>query len=953
MAIELAEAYISILPSTSKLAPSIKKEMAGIERQMGRSGQRAGSTFAANFKKWGGRALKGGLLAGFAGGAIGVKTAGELEQTTLSFETMLGSARKAEKFLNDIKKTAAKTPFELTGLSQASQKMLAFGFAAEDVLPTLTTIGDAAAGLGLGQEGLDRITLALGQIKAKGKVQGGEILQLTEAGIPAMKILQNELGLTADEYEKLQSQGKIKADVAIPALIKGIREGTSGLAGDTAKFGGLMEKQSQSFFGLLSTLKDTLFIGLADAAKPIMPLLKKGLKGAIKALEPAMQRLGEIMKGVARFLKRAYRRFKELVPIVKDRLKKALDKLRPTLNKVGDFLKTLADNAKAAYEWMTKNTDKVEIFAGVFASFVAGIAAYNGYVKVARILTGLWAAATGLLNAAMSANPIGLVIAAIAILVGLFILAYKKSDTFRAIVDKAWETIKNAIKFAWERVIKPAFVAFWSFITDDLIPVVKRLWNDIVKPIFKAMGDLIKAWWENIARPILQAWWKILKNVVIPILKFLWDKVVKPIFTRIGDVIKVTWQKVIKPALGGLIDFLADKVVPAFQRAVEFIAGFWSGLRDAANKAIRFVVYTLWNDGLRKVLNWIPGVNIAPVRLPASNNVTITSPSMPSFATGGYTGRGGKYDPAGIVHRDEYVIRKESRGKIEKYTPGALDYMNKYGILPLPGYARGGRVWPTTNRNGTTYPGHDGADFGAPMGAPIWAAADGTISYVGYGRGYGLAVFQTGPFGELVYGHASKTHVQPGQFVSAGHRIADIGSTGNSTGPHLHFGFPGGTFGQALAFLQGANIVGGGSGGGGWFSSMLSTIKGVIDNIRDMGSGGWMGWMKDTAIWLGKEVRKWINDKIPGPGPLPGFGIFDSGGVLEPGHFAYNASNRPEAVFNHRQFEQFADGVAGSRPRRTEIRITNWKTGEGYMREIADEAVADERSFAATTRRMR
>ena len=62
------------------------------------------------------------------------------------------------------------------------------------------------------------------------------------------------------------------------------------------------------------------------------------------------------------------------------------------------------------------------------------------------------------------------------------------------------------------------------------------------------------------------------------------------------------------------------------------------------------------------------------------------------FGAGGWTGPGAKHDEAGVVHADEFVIQKESRQRIERRHPGALDYMNEQGRLP--GYDAGGRVWP-------------------------------------------------------------------------------------------------------------------------------------------------------------------------------------------------------------------------------------------------------------------
>jgi phage tail tape-measure protein len=77
---------------------------------------------------------------------------------------------------------AARTPFELTDVEKATQRLLAFGFSAKSVIPTLTAVGNASSGLNLGAEGFDRVITALGQIRAKGRLQGDEALQLMEAG---------------------------------------------------------------------------------------------------------------------------------------------------------------------------------------------------------------------------------------------------------------------------------------------------------------------------------------------------------------------------------------------------------------------------------------------------------------------------------------------------------------------------------------------------------------------------------------------------------------------------------------------------------------------------------------------------------------------------------------------------------------------------------------------------
>ena len=204
-----------------------------------------------------------------------VKMAGEFEQTRISFTTLLGSAEKAKAMLEDLADFAQRTPFQLRDLEQATKRLLAYGFAAEQIIPTLRVVGDTAAALGLGSEGIDRITRALGQMQAKGRVAGQEMLQLAEAGIPAWQILADAIGVTVPEAMTLAEQGAIDASQAIAALIAGL--GT--------RFGGLMQQQSKTFLGQMSNIKDQLDLMLRDLGKPLLDALQMVLNVARPFLE--------------------------------------------------------------------------------------------------------------------------------------------------------------------------------------------------------------------------------------------------------------------------------------------------------------------------------------------------------------------------------------------------------------------------------------------------------------------------------------------------------------------------------------------------------------------------------------------------------------------------------------------------------------------------------------------
>ena len=210
-----------------------------------------------------------GAAGAIAGGVMKpLDLAGDMEQTRIAFETMLGSAQKARSFIRDMEKFAATTPFDFPELQESAKLMMAFGFSAEKILPVLRTIGDTAAGLGAGSEGIQRMVRALGQMQAKGRIQAEELLQLQEVGVPAAQILQEELGLTAKQVGEIGKLG-ISSGKVIDALLRGMEK----------RFGGLMNKQSRSLKGLWSNIKDTFQ----------MNVLWRWGEGIRKAVQPRLQ----------------------------------------------------------------------------------------------------------------------------------------------------------------------------------------------------------------------------------------------------------------------------------------------------------------------------------------------------------------------------------------------------------------------------------------------------------------------------------------------------------------------------------------------------------------------------------------------------------------------------------------------------------------------------------------
>jgi tape measure domain-containing protein len=188
-----------------------------------------------------------------------------LEQANIGFTTMLGSAEAATKMLDDLKKFAAATPFRFEGLLDSSKRLLAMGYTAEEIIPVMRTVGDAVAGLGAGEEGIQRATYALGQMKTAGRVLSQDMMQLTSLGVPAWDYLAQAIGKTTPEVRKMVEQGLIPAELGINAILVGMEK----------DFGGLMAKQAQTFTGALSNISDMLQQIVATGFQPFFEEVSK------------------------------------------------------------------------------------------------------------------------------------------------------------------------------------------------------------------------------------------------------------------------------------------------------------------------------------------------------------------------------------------------------------------------------------------------------------------------------------------------------------------------------------------------------------------------------------------------------------------------------------------------------------------------------------------------------
>lgn len=198
-----------------------------------------------------------------------VSLADSYSSAKIGFSTLLGDSQ-GQKMMDDLDAFAKATPFKTSEVIANTQKMIAMGWEAKDIIKDMETIGDAAAATGKGDEGLNRIILALSQIKSKGKLSTEELNQLAEAGISAKRYLAEGLGYGSGDngiaaLSKDLEQGKIGSERAIQAIMAGMKE-----------YKGMMDKTAnETVKGLWGQIEDTFEInifrrwgqGLQDGAK--------------------------------------------------------------------------------------------------------------------------------------------------------------------------------------------------------------------------------------------------------------------------------------------------------------------------------------------------------------------------------------------------------------------------------------------------------------------------------------------------------------------------------------------------------------------------------------------------------------------------------------------------------------------------------------------------------------
>lgn len=186
----------------------------------------------------------------------------EVENLSISFETLLGSKDKATQFFGELREYAVNTPLMLNDLAGGAQTMLGFNIEAEKVIPTLKQIGDISMG---DRDRFNSLVLAFSQMSATGKLMGQDLLQMINAGFNPLATISEKTGKSIGQLKDEMSAGAISSEMVAQAFADATAEG--------GKFHGMLDKQSKGLKGQISNLEgaiDDMFNAMGEKSEGIL-----------------------------------------------------------------------------------------------------------------------------------------------------------------------------------------------------------------------------------------------------------------------------------------------------------------------------------------------------------------------------------------------------------------------------------------------------------------------------------------------------------------------------------------------------------------------------------------------------------------------------------------------------------------------------------------------------------
>lgn len=705
---ELAAAYVSLTISANQIAPQVNKQLGAVEKQADKSGKAAGSKFSSGM----GGAFKG--LAGmFAGAMAGLAVKNFLGDA-------LAEARESQKVgaltASIIKSTGGAAKISAGQIGSLADSISRKTGVDDEAIQTganlLLTFKNVRNEAGKGSDVFNRATAAALDLSKAGfgSVDGaakmlGKALNDPIKGITAL----GRAGVTFTDEQKKQIKTLTESGNVLGAqkiIMAEVESQVGGAAAATATAG---EKARVTFDNLKESAGTYLLPIVDDLATKFTELVDgfqkgEGAGGKIAVAFGAVKGVFlEVVGGVTAFTAAWKYNDGEV-----------------TSSGFPGMMERLGYAARQTFDYFTGTVMPFMVkYQNVLIPVGAGILAIVAALKIWRIATMAYTAVQAALNVVMTANPIGLVVLAIVGLIAAFVVAYKKSETFRAIVDAAWAGIKVAVS----AVVNWFRNTAWPWMRDAFQWIGDKA---------KWLWDKIKMAWDGIRSGVSTAWAWVKANVIDRMVAaFQWvsekatafkDANVRA-FNLLRDGLAAGWNwirtNVFDKFKAGL-DLLKDK----FGTVVSAIGTAWDKIKEIAAKPIRFVINTVVN-GLIKGFNKLSGAVGGPTISEISAGFA-SGGVLPGYTPGRdvhqfYSPTGGRLALSGgeAIMRPEFARLVGGKAGVDR-----LNAMARAGNVPMQAFAGGGVVnWIKSKGSGAL-------DWALKKAGAVWDAMKDPAKYL-------------------------------------------------------------------------------------------------------------------------------------------------------------------------------------------------------------------------------
>ncbi len=745
-AIELGTAYVSVSMSTRGLGKQIAQSVQTPE--VAKSGQSAGSKIMAGL---GGVLKKSAIGVGVAAGGVlgaalfsGFKRLNQIDQAQAKLKGLGNSTKDVSSIMDSALKSVKGTAYGLGDAATVSAGLIAAGVKkGPELTKQLKTVADVAA---ISGRSLTDIGTIFGSVAARGKLQGDDMLQLMSSGVPVLQLLSKQLHVSSADVSKMVSAGKIDFATFSDAMQKG-------MGGAALKSGETMSGAFANMKAALGRFGASLLQGVFPIAKKVLGGITTFLDAAQTKLEPFVTKVsggitkvfdafevlfgkGSLDSKLDRFAdaldfafgntgklaeplgvafgkiygfisntipvvekfgasvgKNIVNGFKNLAvvlaPILKTFASAALTAAPVVFVAIGAAVKGLSAAFESVTGFMRQHATLVQVIAGAVAGGTAAYLAMQGALKVVAVATRAYAAVQAALNLVLNANPLGLLVIGLAAVAGGLIVAYKKSETFRNIVNGAFGAVKAVVSgvLGWfTGSVVPFFTKKLPSAFGSTISWLRGHWPLILAiitgPIGLAVLAVVKNW-DKIKAATSAAW-----NAVKSKIASVWSGIKSGVSAAVSSVktlLSNAWDAISKRASSAWSG-VVNKIKLAFRGLVMVIASPLNAAIDVLNGFIR---------GANALLSKIPGVSL---KIPSVGHVSVPK----GYAAGGLVA--GKPAPYGV---DNLLARVDGKGLVgiasgevvmsnragDYYGRGFLQALNKRMVpKDLLGFAGGGLV---------------------------------------------------------------------------------------------------------------------------------------------------------------------------------------------------------------------------------------------------------------------